>query len=126
MGIKRKTKSVQALLDIFNQSDNAWSVVDLVEKLASEMNKTTVYRILDRLEDEGILHSFTDANGLKWYAQCQDCSQHQHEDIHPHFQCKTCGKVECLSVDYKIPSLPNYTIDHAEVLITGQCSECKE
>ena len=125
MGIKRKTKSVQALLDIFDQSDNAWSVVDLVEKLSSEMNKTTVYRILDRFQDEGLLHSFTDTNGLKWYAQCVDCSQHNHDDVHPHFQCKTCGKVECLSAEIPLPSFPSYQVDNAEILLTGQCSDCK-
>ena len=33
------------------------------------MNKTTVYRILDRFEKEGILHWFIDNDGLKRYAK---------------------------------------------------------
>ncbi|NRA93639.1 MAG: transcriptional repressor, partial [Psychroserpens sp.] len=70
MSIIRKTKSVKMLLEIFESTKSALSVVDLVEQLKSEMNKTTVYRILERLENEGVLHSFNGINGLKWYAKC--------------------------------------------------------
>lgn len=124
MGIIRKTKSVKALLDIFKQSNDAWSVVDLVDKLSDQMNKTTVYRILERFEDEGILHSFNGKNGIKWYAKCKTCSEHGHSDKHPHFQCKDCGKVECLPVEYDIPDLSNYKIDTIQVILSGQCSDC--
>ncbi len=125
MAVRRKTKSVQTVLKLFHNSHNAFSVVDLVEKFDGQMNKTTVYRILERLESEGLVHSFTDSQGLKWYAKCQDCTAHQHDDIHPHFQCKSCGKVVCLPDDYKSPELPNYQIEHVEVLITGYCPDCK-
>ena len=73
MAIVRKTKSVHTLLEVMKQAGEALSVVDLVNRLDQEMNKTTVYRILDRLEDEGLLHSFQGKDGLKWYAQCQGC-----------------------------------------------------
>jgi Fur family ferric uptake transcriptional regulator len=38
------------------QANKALSAIDLVERLKSEMNKTTVYRILERLEDKGMIH----------------------------------------------------------------------
>ena len=103
MGIIRKTKSVKTLLDIFEHSEDAQSVVDLVERLNQEMNKSTVYRILDRLEDDGTLHSFVDKDGLSWYAKCKDCSSEKHRDTHPHFQCSSCDKIECLPLDVTIP-----------------------
>ena len=65
MTISRKTKTVKLLLDLFNQTDNAIPVVELVSTFSSEMNKTTVYRILKKLEDSGVLHSFLDKDGLK-------------------------------------------------------------
>ena len=33
-------------------------MVDLVDYFKDEMNKVTVYRILSRMEKEGIIHSF--------------------------------------------------------------------
>lgn len=100
MGITRKTKQVKILMDIFKREHHAISVVDLVKSLESQMNKTTVYRILDKLMDDGIVHSFIGKGGLKWYAKCQDCSCDTHNEVHPHFQCKTCGEMECLSVNF--------------------------
>ena len=124
MGIIRKTKSVKTLLHAFEQTNDAISVVELVKRLHQEMNKTTVYRILDRLEEDGVLHSFMDKDGLKWYAKCSDCSVGHHTDTHPHFQCSECGKVECLTFDVKIPSLPNHKVDSAVFLLVGLCGEC--
>lgn len=124
MSVVRKTKSVKTLMSIFKESGTALSVVELVEQLKKEMNKTTVYRILDRLEQDGTIHSFTGSNGLKWYAKCSNCSRQHHEDTHPHFECRDCGKVECLEVDMSIPKLKNRHIDTANVLLTGQCADC--
>ena len=58
MSISRKTKPVKLILDTFNNNDYAISVVDLVSIFKNKMNKTTVYRILNRLEESNILHSF--------------------------------------------------------------------
>lgn len=99
-------------------------MVNLIELLKQEMNKTTVYRVLDRLEQEGIIHSYNGKEGLKWYAKCNNCSAHQHTDTHPHFQCTTCDKVECLSVDIKIPAIKNHKIDTSDILLMGQCEVC--
>ena len=60
MPISRKTKTVKMILDLFGETNNAISIVDLVSNFRNKMNKTTVYRILNRLEESGILHSFSD------------------------------------------------------------------
>ncbi len=124
MGITRQTKQVKALIDIFDNKKAAISVVDLVKLLESKMNKTTVYRILDKLMDDGVVHSFMGKGGLKWYAKCQDCSCETHNDVHPHFQCKTCGEVECLSVSFKLPSVNGYKVESASLLMIGECNAC--
>ncbi|MDT7830828.1 transcriptional repressor [Flavobacteriaceae bacterium S356] len=124
MGIIRKTKSVGLLLNVFNQSKSALSVVHLIENLKASMNKTTVYRILDRLEQEGVVHSFLDKDGLTWYAKCTECTSHEHSDVHPHFQCNDCGTIECLSIDISIPTISDRQIDSADVLLQGTCPSC--
>ena len=90
-----------------------------------EMNKATVYRIISRLEADGIIHSFKGTDGTTWYASCKDCSFDEHRDCHPHFQCKICGKIECLTMDVTVPSIPNRKVDSAQLLITGQCENCQ-
>jgi Fur family ferric uptake transcriptional regulator len=126
MGIIRKTKAVATVLQIFEEKKEPKSVVHLIELVKDKMNKTTVYRILDRLEQDGIIHSFNGKDGLKWYAKCEGCSASHHSDKHPHFQCTKCDKVECLSVEIKIPSIKNHKVDSTDILLMGQCEVCSE
>ena len=125
MSIVRKTKTVELLLKAFNQQNDAISVVELVSKFNGKMNKTTVYRILDRLEESGILHSFTDQEGLKRYAKgTENTKSTDNSNAHPHFLCQDCGISSCLPIDISIPPIPNYTIKSSEHLLIGQCKDC--
>ncbi len=124
MGVLRKTKSVEIVLNEFDKYSSAISVITLVERFRSEMNKTTVYRILNKLEDDGVLHSFLGINGIKWYAKCKNCSSTTHKDIHPHFQCISCGKVDCLEINVLIPEIPNRKVEVSRILLQGKCEEC--
>lgn len=120
----RITKSSKILLHLFEKENKAISVVTLVEQLKMEMNKTTVYRILYKLEENGILHSFLDKEGLKWFAKCNECSIDHHNDTHPHFQCQDCGEIKCISAEVKVPSIKTHQIDFARVLLVGKCDNC--
>jgi len=124
MGVIRKTKSVKHLLELFGQTNEAWSATDLVEHLKAVMNKTTVYRILERLEDDGTLHAFKGMDGLQWYAKCKGCTSSHHSDLHPHFQCRDCGKTECLDLELNIPTVSKHKVDRADLLLLGQCEDC--
>ncbi len=124
MGVIRKTRSVTLLLNEFEKRSSAIAVIDLIACLSSKMNKTTIYRVLDKLEEDKILHSFLGKNGNKWYAKCHGCSVSGHQDAHPHFQCSDCGKVDCLPTNILIPEIPNRKVDVSQVLLQGKCNEC--
>ncbi len=124
MGIIRKTQSVEVLLAEFKSTTEAVSAIALIKRLDSKLNKTTVYRVLDKLEDDGVLHSFLDKNGIKWYAKCNACTCSKHFDAHPHFQCLSCGKVDCVVIDVHIPNIPNREVVVSQVLIQGKCEDC--
>lgn len=126
MGVVRKTKSVKTVLAIFERTEVAISSVSLIKELQNSMNKTTVYRILERLVDEGVLHSFNGMDGLQWYAKCQCCSQEKHQDMHPHFHCRDCGRTECLPQDFSIPKLSGHKVESAQMLLVGQCADCMD
>lgn len=105
MGIQRKTQKVETVLHLFQNSNKALSAVSLVCQLKDEMNKTTVYRILERLENEGIIHAFTGINGLTWYTKHKACASQTNNITYSHFQCEDCGAVECLSVEIPVPEI---------------------
>jgi len=112
------------MLNAFEQSKSAMSAQELVERFNHQMNKSTVYRILERLENEGMLHSFAGKGGLRWYAVSDNSSRSTHLDTHPHFQCTDCGKTECLNINISIPEISNYNVESASLLLTGKCRDC--
>lgn len=124
MGIIRKTQSIEILLAEFQKSGEAVSAIELIKRLNSKLNRTTVYRVLDKLEDDGVLHSFLDKNGIKWYAKCKNCTHSSHFDAHPHFQCLSCGKVDCVTIDINIPKIPKREVVVSQILIQGKCESC--
>ena len=121
MGIIRQTQSLKRILNEFEKEPKALSTVDLIERLRKDHNKTTIYRVLDRLEDDGVLHSFQGTDGVKFYAKCHGCSKSRHSDIHPHFQCVSCGKMDCLDVRVSIPKVPNRKVLSSQLLLQGHC-----
>ena len=124
MGVIRKTQSVSLVLNEFEKSSKAISAIELVKRLDDKINKTTVYRLLDKLEDDGLLHYFLDSNGVKWFAKCKICSKSKHHDVHPHFQCTDCGIVDCLEIKITIPEIPNRKVVNSQILVLGQCDLC--
>ena len=126
MGISRKTKTVKLLIECFKQKNSALSVVELVSKFKGQMNKTTVYRILNRLEESGHLHSFMDRNGLKRYAKGDQRIKSEKKPIlHPHFLCELCGISTCLPIEINKPSIPKVTINSSNQLFLGFCNDCQ-
>jgi Fur family ferric uptake transcriptional regulator len=124
VGIIRKTQASKLILNEFKKDSNAISAIELIKRLKSKINKTTVYRLLDKLADDGLLHYFLDMNGVKWFAKCKCCSKTKDNDIYPHFQCTDCGIVECLDMKVNIPEMPNRKITNSHVLVLGKCGLC--
>ena len=58
MGVHRKTRNLELVLDAFRNAQEALSAQLLMERLPADVNRSTIYRLLDRLEDDGVVHSF--------------------------------------------------------------------
>ena len=124
MNIERKTKSVKLIVSIF-KNKNSLTAIELIDKFKTKMNKTTVYRILERLEESKILHSFLDQNGLRRYAKNnKNISSSNTTSKHSHFLCEDCGVSVCMPLKIKIPKTPNYIVNNSEHLLIGHCNSC--
>jgi len=125
----RATASRVAVLSILNLADNALSHQELLNLLAAEdasaaFDRVTLYRVLDWLLANGIIHKVT-GQDRAWRFQINRAdAMHRHA----HFQCTHCGKTFCLSDVHpkKPPSLPAYfTVESVELNIKGLCADCK-
>ena len=116
------------IIEIIGNNGYPLSASDVYKTLArtSAINRVTVYRILDLLVDRGIVERISTGGR----AFCYGIAPNEHHHAHPHFYCKQCGRMDCLtpgSMDVDTSSLwktfPG-RIDKVEVRVDGVCKDC--
>ena len=122
---QRNTRHKQHLLAVIRQSEKAMAADEILDTIGSSINRTTVYRILDRFERDGLVHRVIGEDNKSYYAGCNACSPEHHEDQHAHFQCKSCHEVRCLNVDIQLPEVEGLRIEDRYILLTGLCESCQ-
>jgi len=91
------------------------------------VDKATIYRNLKNLLLKEIIREIKNSEGASYY----EINCKIHNPIHPHFECKICKKIYCLTPlkAEDVISLSNYTnfeIEKIDVKFKGICNECKK
>jgi Fur family ferric uptake transcriptional regulator len=124
----KKTVPRLKVLAMMSEKDTATSQPDL-EGLMQDVDRVTLYRILNVFEEKGIIHKVFDLNGTANYAICtSNCQEHLHQDEHLHFNCTICNKVYCLD-DLNLPafSLPaGFKAKGFTLYASGTCPQCNK
>lgn len=120
---RRNTKSKEQVLQIFRQENTALSH-DMIQAKLESVERATIYRILNRFHEDGVLHKVTGEDNKQYFALCKNCEHGQHKHHHLHFQCLSCKTVECLEneITFSIPQ--GYQFQDFQALMTGTCSRC--
>ena len=100
----------------------AEEIIDFVGERAPGIDKSTVYRTLDLLENTGcVVKSEVDGRFIYHHAE---------EGHHHHLVCRTCGKtIECnegvfLDIKNSIMAKYGFQADLKHMMISGLCSDC--
>ena len=128
-----KTKAREVIIAYLKEhSEQRLTARELYEAVCEqdvEINRTTVYRNLDRLCDTGEIMRFKEPNQDAWYYQYSE--KHEHCNSHIHGQCSVCGRIFHLDKpfvdDFADAMLKEYglDIDPVGTIILGRCSKCK-
>ncbi|MCD8484203.1 transcriptional repressor [Candidatus Woesebacteria bacterium] len=108
-----------AILDLLERK-HVLSGPEIVELLAEEdfrVNKTSVYRALDRLLEKAEICRLSLGEQTVVY----ELRNHHHD----HAVCNVCGRVltiECHAQQH--PEIPGFQIDHHHATYFGVCSAC--
>ena len=121
----RNSKSKTAIVELLEQSEEALSHKDIQTQLSDLCDRVTVYRVLDRLVNEGQVHKVIDFEGVMRFATCHQCSSHVHKHDHVHFSCEICHKVTCMeAVQPKIKLPAGFQIKDSLHVLSGVCASC--
>ena len=124
----RVTSTRKSVLDAIVKFDSALTHTELEKKLINQLDRVTLYRVLDAFHNAGILHRFSDIEGATRYAMCEfdDCDKNHQNDSHMHFRCLKCGKVSCLH-EIKPPDIhlpKGYEMTNITLNAEGFCKNC--
>lgn len=116
------------ILEVVGNNGFPLSAADIYTTLerGSSINRVTVYRILDLLVDHGVIERLSTGGRAFYYG----LSPNNFHRPHPHFYCKSCGQMDCLTpesmginADSLRKTFPGQ-IDKIEVRVDGICKNC--
>ena len=122
---RRNTATKEAVLQLLQHSRKAMSQDAIERKISIDINRATIYRVLNRFCEDGILHKIVAEDGKQYFALCVKCEEKQIENNHFHFRCLRCQTIECLPelVHFSLPE--GYSVEAVNCLLTGHCGACK-
>ena len=88
------------------------------------LSRTTVYRVLDSLEREGLIRRVSSTGGVARFDG--------RTEAHQHLVCRVCGTIADIAVPtlgrLRVPrtAMPRFTAEHVEVQIVGRCAACRD
>ncbi|UCF92695.1 MAG: transcriptional repressor [Desulfobacterales bacterium] len=126
-GLDPTSKRLQ-VMEVIGNNNSPLSAQQIFETLnrTYNINRVTVYRILDLLVENGLVDRLS-GGGRSFVYGLAPNEQHP---AHPHFFCKSCGNLECLNpeslhldlepIQRTFPGL----IDNVEIRVDGICKNC--
>ena len=120
---RRNTPSKEKVLSIL-KSQNYAMCHDTIAEQTDDINRATIYRILNQFCEDGVAHRITSESGKQFFALCKSCNAEEHHHNHLHFQCNSCEKVECFKSEINISLPEGYQIENFNGLISGFCNGC--
>ena len=130
---ERNTIISTKVMAILKDAHHAISLNQLMQKLRDdklEPNRSTIYRIIQKLLDTEQLHSITIKTGTTYYELGKPKAGHHH-----HFVCTTCETlyclqachVEALNIDLsKLLPGPGFELESHDFNLYGRCATCGE
>jgi Fur family ferric uptake transcriptional regulator len=113
------------VLEWLNDKQKPVTLQELNRHFQTNINRITLYRILNDLAETGIVKMFYGQDGQKYIEEIPNkSSEHAHKDGHLHFQCNSCDTVFCLD-DIEVLNLPKgFNISPEQSILIGLCEKC--
>ena len=112
-------------------SDKQYTIEEIAVQLGGStgLGKSTIYRIMAKLSEDGIVRRFANGNSRQFLYQivdCQKCAKHLH------LKCVGCGKLIHLdeqmscNMQDEIKKQHKFMIDDTQTMLFGKCEDCSD
>ena len=125
------TRGKEAINSAIKHFSNGFTIKELKDYLDSEnknIGLTTVYRIIDSLENDDVIKKYYDENNIAHYKYVNDCVS----DNHFYLKCVKCNSIthiDCSCItDFSahIHKRHKFLLDSKNIILEGLCSNCNK
>lgn len=124
----RSSSISQAIMDLLEEQKmhlTASDIYDAIREKFSAVNRSTIYRALKRLVDEGEVSISDMGGGSQVYERYSDAPHH-------HLICQSCGKTFNLEDEVvqkffrEVETGKDFKIHTTHLILYGICSQCQQ
>lgn len=120
------TKQKDIILNVIKQETQEFTIKDIYDRIKNETGLTTIYRLVDRMVEEGRLSKYIGKDNTTYYQYLVDCNK----DNHFYLKCDKCGKMvhidcDCIEeISYHILKKHKFKPNKKNIIINGFCEKC--
>ena len=120
------TKQKDIIINCMKNINGEFTIQDVYLKLGKNIGLTTIYRLVNVLVDEGILHKVLKNHRVAYYEYLEKCDK----DNHFFLKCDLCGAMEHVDCDCinelfsHILKKHKFQASHDQIIIKGYCQNC--
>jgi Fur family ferric uptake transcriptional regulator len=120
------TPQRRLIVDVIHEATGHLTAEEIIKDVQARMpgvNKSTIYRTLELLENAGCVYKSELGNEFIYH--------HDEEGHHHHLVCSRCGKtVDCdenlfTPVQRSLKNKYNFSVDFKHIVMTGVCEKCR-
>ena len=119
------TKQKEIILDVIRNNNHEFTVKEIYNILKDSTGLTTIYRVIDRLVDDGYIEKRVGDNTTYYqYLEKCDC------DNHYYLKCVDCGRLihidcDCISeLTNHIYKKHGFVTSKDHIILQGTCCDC--
>lgn len=125
------TKGKELINSAIKEFSNGFTIKELKDYLNNNnqtVGQTTIYRIIENLENKNIIKKYYDENNVAHYKYVKDCSS----DNHFYLKCIKCSKIvhvdcNCINeLSAHIHKQHKFLLDTKNIILEGLCSNCNK
>lgn len=122
------TKQKYLVFEVIKNKKSEFTVKELYDDVHHEIGLTTIYRLVDKLVNDGRLNKYIGNDNVTYYQYLEEC----HEENHFYLKCDNCGgliHVDCDCVkelSLHIVSYHHFKPTKDKFIIHGICDECRK
>ena len=120
------TKQKEKVVHLIKEQQKELTIKEIYELLNKEVGLTTIYRIIDKLVNDGVVNQSIGKNNITYYQYLEECKKENHF----YLKCEVCSKLihvdcDCIKeLSEHIGKRHGLKPTKSKVIIEGICDKC--